>query len=92
MKYKSYTTLKSELLSDPEVKAEYVRLEPEYKLIEQIIRKRIQKSLTQSQLAKLAGTKQSAISRLESGSYNPSLNFLQKISRALNSQLQITLN
>lgn len=92
MKYKSYTTLKRELLSDPEVKAEYVRLEPEYKLIEQIIRKRIQKSLTQSQLAKLAGTKQSAISRLESGSYNPSLNFLQKISHALNSQLQIILN
>lgn len=92
MKFKKFSILKSELLSDPEVRAEYDRLGPEYQLIAQVIRKRLQKKMTQSQLARLAGTKQSAISRLESGTYNPSLNFLQKISRALNSQLSISIN
>jgi len=36
-------------------------------------------------------TKQSAISRLESGTYNPSVNFLSRLAVALNSKLLINL-
>ena len=79
-------------LKDPKVKAEYDRLGPEYEIIEAIIRQRLKKGLTQKQLAQKMGTKQSALSRLESGNYNPSLAFLKKVATALNSQLHINLS
>ena len=56
----------------------------------QIFEKRLQKGLTQKELAQKIGTKQSAISRLESGKANPSLLFLQKIAKALHSNLEVT--
>ena len=79
-------------LKDPKVKAEYDHLGPEYDIIEAIIRQRLKKGLTQKQLAQKMGTKQSALSRLESGNYNPSLAFLKKVATALNSQLHINLS
>lgn len=72
-------------LKDPEFKAVYDKLQPEFALI----RARIEKGLTQKQLAKKIGTKQSVISRLESGRGNPSVGFLQKLAQALNSHLEI---
>ena len=47
--------------------------------------------MTQADLAKITGTKQSAISRLESGTYNPSVAFLRQIASALKSKLKIQL-
>jgi transcriptional regulator with XRE-family HTH domain len=78
-------------MKDPEIKSEYDRLGPEYEIIEAIIRKRIEKNLSQKQLATKMGTKQSALSRLESGTYNPSLLFLKKIATALDSKLSISI-
>lgn len=78
-------------MKDPEIKAEYDRLGPEYEIIEAIIRKRLETGMSQRQLAQIMGTKQSALSRLESGTYNPSLAFLKKVAAALGSQLHITL-
>ena len=91
-KFESFTDFKKELLKNPKIKAEYNRLGPEYDIIEAIIRQRIKKGLTQRQLAKKIGTKQSALSRLESGNYNPSLSFLKKVATALDSDLHITLS
>lgn len=88
----SYKSLKNKLLTDPEIAKEYQSLEPEYKLIREIIKLRIDKGLTQNQLAKMVGTKQSAISRLESGSYNPTILMLKKISQALDSTLRISIS
>lgn len=45
--------------------------------------------MTQESLAELVGTKKSNISRLESGRYNPSLDFLVKVAKGLGKQLQI---
>jgi ribosome-binding protein aMBF1 (putative translation factor) len=72
-----------ELLKDPEYKKAYDSLELEFKLIEAIIEQRIKKGLTQKQLAEKIGTKQSAIARFESGTYNPTLSFLKKLAQAL---------
>lgn len=73
----------------PEVKAAYDELEPEYKIIESIIRHRIEKNLTQKQLAEKMGTTQSAIARLEAGNANPSLAFLKRVAAALGTKLVV---
>ena len=80
-----------EALKDPEWKKGYDALEVEFSIIEQMIRKRLEKGLSQKQLAEKVGTKQSAISRLEGGNSNPSIAFLEKVSKALGGKLQITL-
>lgn len=76
---------------DPELKKAYDALELEYSIITQVIQKRLEKGLTQKQLAEKIGTKQSAIARLEGGTTNPSIAFLEKVARALGSKLQVSL-
>ncbi|MCL2662031.1 MAG: helix-turn-helix domain-containing protein [Oscillospiraceae bacterium] len=78
-----------ERLKDPDFAREYKALEPEYEIIKQIIMTRNEQNLTQKELAKRIGIKQSNISRLESGSYNPSLGFLKKVAIALGKELHI---
>ncbi len=85
-----FSELEEEWLKDPEFKKEYDALEPEYALIREVMDKRLAKKMTQKELAKKMGTKQSAISRLESGSANPSFQFLQKVATALDAKLIIS--
>ncbi|MBQ2530054.1 MAG: helix-turn-helix transcriptional regulator [Treponema sp.] len=86
-----FDRFKAELLRNPKIKAEYDALDPEYELIGQLIKARIDENMTQKQLAEKIGTKQSCIARLESGNYNPSFQFLQKVAGALNKRLTISL-
>ncbi|MBP8081879.1 MAG: helix-turn-helix domain-containing protein [Spirochaetes bacterium] len=72
-------------MKNDEFKKEYDLLEEEFELAREIIKLRTKASLTQKQLAELAGTSLPAIARLESGSYNNvSLAFLRRIGKALN--------
>ncbi|TAN33772.1 XRE family transcriptional regulator [Patescibacteria group bacterium] len=89
---KSFTALKKQLLKNKKVKKAYDELGPEFALASTLIEKRIIRGLTQEALAKKAGTKQSAIARLESGTYNPSFAFLKKVSKALDAQLMVTIH
>jgi transcriptional regulator with XRE-family HTH domain len=52
-------------------------------ILEAIIKARMEKGLTQTELAGLIGTQRSNISRLESGAHNPSLDFVLKVFDAL---------
>lgn len=88
----SYKRLRAQLLKNKEFRKAYDALGPEFELITMIIEKRIKKGLTQAALARKIGTKQSAIARLESGSYNPSLAFLEKVAKALGAQLKIAIS
>jgi transcriptional regulator with XRE-family HTH domain len=73
-----------EQLKRPEFREAYEELEEEYELAKQIIRFRVNRNLTQTQLAKLVGTSQPAIARLESGNHrNMTLGFLARVARAL---------
>lgn len=76
-------------LKNPKIKAEYDKLQPEFAVIRAIVRARAEKGITQADLAKKIGTKQSVISRLESGNANPSIGFLKKLAAALNTKLEI---
>lgn len=77
------------LLRNPGVKAEYDKLSTAYDIKREIIRLRLEQGLSQKALAERIGTKQSAISRLESGDYNPSVEFLGKVAHALGKELRI---
>ena len=61
------------------------------KTIGQFKKARIKKKLSQGELAKLVGTKQSAISRFESGRYNPSIKFLGKVADSLGKSIIIRI-
>lgn len=77
------------LKENPKLYKEYKALEPEYEIVRQVISARINQNLTQKQLADITGMKQSNISRLESGEYNPSLKFLKKLAEGLGKELHI---
>ncbi|MFA5175553.1 MAG: helix-turn-helix transcriptional regulator [Patescibacteria group bacterium] len=88
---KSYKKIKKQLLKNKTTRKSYQELGGEFALIECIIQKRLDKGFTQAALAHKIGTKQSSIARLESGNYNPSLIFLEKIASALDTKLFISL-
>ena len=87
MNFKEYK--KQAFKGNPKLYEEYKALEPEYELIRQIINIRTAQKLTQRELAERTGTKQSNISRLENGEYNPSLKFLKKLAQGLGKELHI---
>ncbi len=76
-----------------EENAEYQKADQELKhildLADDILRLRMEKGWSQAELAERAGTKQANISRLESGLSNPSINFLQKVAKALDTSIFI---
>jgi len=86
-----WSKAKKSILENKDVRKEYDLMESEYKIIEEIIMARREKNLTQKGLAQLIGTKQSNISRLESGNYNPSIDFLQKIASAMGKKLEVRI-
>ena len=83
--------IKKLLMKDEEFKSEYEKLKPRYAVISQIIEERTKQNITQEELALRAGTQKSNISRLESGAYNPSLDFLTKIVHSLGKEMQIVI-
>lgn len=86
-----FSEVKALLMKDDEFKAEYEKLKPRYEIISQIIEERSKQDITQEELALRVGTQKSNISRLESGTYNPSLDFLIKVAHSLGKEMQITL-
>ncbi len=83
---KTLAELKAELLRDPEVRAEYGALEPQFRIAQEIIDARKRAGLTQAQLAELIETSQSSVARLEAGRQLPSTRTLLRIARATRSE------
>ena len=89
---KTYSQFKKDALRNKKIRRAYTALAPEFEVIAALIKRRLEKGFTQRELAKRVGTKQSAIARLESGAYNPSLDFLKKVTHALDARLRITVS
>ena len=87
----SFDEIREKLMKDSEFKAEYEKLKPRYEVISSIIKARTEQNMTQEELALRSGTQKSNISRLESGAYNPSLDFLIKIARGLGKEVHIEI-
>ena len=78
-----------EQLKDPEIKAEYDALDPEFAVMQAMIDARKLKGITQKELSKRTGISQGDISKLESGNGNPSIKTLQRLAKAMNMSLKI---
>lgn len=85
----SFEEFEEELLKRPGIRKEYDALRPKYDMIRSIIERRIQLQISQTQLAKMVGTQQPAISRLEKGDHNTRISTLFRVADALD--LDITL-
>jgi len=85
----SYRDYKEKALRNPDVKAEYDALEPEYDIIQAMIDARNKQNLTQKELSAKTGITQSDISRIENGTRNPSLNMMKRIAEALGMSLRL---
>lgn len=89
---KTYSQFKKEILRNKKIRTAYDAIGPEFEIVASLIERRLEKGFTQRELAKRVGTKQSSIARLESGTYNPSLDFLKKVTDALDARLRITVS
>ena len=78
-----------EELKDPEFRAEYEALEPEYQVIRALLRAREEQKLSQRQLSERTGIAQADISRIETGEGNPTIRTLQKIAVGLGMRLSL---
>jgi DNA-binding XRE family transcriptional regulator len=86
-----FSEIRDQLMKDEEFKAEYDKLKPRYDFISQIIEARAAQNITQEELALRVGTQKSNISRLESGTYNPSLDFIAKVAKSLGKVVHIEI-
>jgi len=78
-----------ELRQDPEYVAAEAELKPILDIANAVLRLRLAKGWSQSELARRAGTKQANISKLENGLGNPTLDFLRRVAKALDTDLSI---
>lgn len=84
--YKEYN---NKCLEDPNFKKEYDDLEPEYDIINAMIKVRKEKGLTQKQLSELTGISQADISRIENGTRNPSLEMIKRLATGMGMRLKL---
>lgn len=91
----SHEDLKEKMLADPEIRAEYDRLEPEFMLLDELLRARQDAGLSQAEIARRMGTKPPSISRLMSSvaseRHSPSIATLRKYAAACGMRLEIHL-
>ena len=91
----TYEKFKERALSDPEVRAEYDALKPEFALFEELLRARKRAGLTQAEVAERMDTKPPAVARLESGGgsarHSPSVATLRRYAEAVGCHLEIRL-
>jgi len=78
-----------EQLKDPEFAEEWERQRPEREYIKAIIGARIEKNLTQKELAERTGIRQSNLSRIENGNCSPTIATLQQIASGMGKTLHI---
>lgn len=64
---------------------------PRLDIVRQLKEVRTSSGITQQVLAERVGTKKSNISRLESGRYNPSLDFLVKVAEGLGKEITVSI-
>ncbi len=89
-KFRAFKSRLRNELKDTEFKTHYQEERQALKVAMRIVELREEKGLSQQQLAKLMGTSQQAISRIESGEYDGfTLKTLEKIAEATGMRVKI---
>lgn len=78
-------------LKRPGFRKAWEESEPEYLLAKQLIEKRLERKLSQRDLAKKLKTTQAVISRIETMRANPSLSLLKRIAITLETKFTISV-
>jgi len=78
-------------LENPEFKKEWENLELRYAVIKQLIKLRNSYNLSQAELAKKLNTTQAVISRIENGTVNIGIDFLDRLAKAFGKRIEINL-
>lgn len=84
-----WNTYKKQLLKNPKFREALKESELEYQIARALIKARIEKGYTQKELANKLNTKQSVVSRVESGRTTPSISFLKRLAKELDTSLQV---
>ena len=88
----THSELKEKALKRKNVKSAYEALEPEFKLLRELLNARQKAGLSQAQIAERMGTKAPAVTRLESslssGKHSPSIATIKKYADALDCHLE----
>jgi predicted transcriptional regulator len=87
-----FEKLKSRLLANPKVKAEYDALGPEFEIAAELLKARLRAGLSQAELAARMGTSQSTIARLENGQTLPSTKTLLRYAEATGNKVHVRLS
>jgi len=81
----------NEELKDEEFKQEWDKLELRYMVIKQLIKIRNTYDLSQAQLAEKLNTTQAVISRIENGTVNIGIDFIEKLAKAFDKKIEFRL-
>lgn len=91
----THKQLAKRMLRRPAVRAEYKALEPEFALLDQLLKARARAGLSQAEVARRMGTHAPAVARLEAslgdGGHSPSLSTLRKYAAAVGKKLVVRL-
>ena len=89
----THKQLRAKALRRSDVKAEFVKAGEEFALLDEFLKVRSDRGLTQAQVAEKIGTTQSAVARMESGrgKHSPSLATLSRYAEALGCKLEVRL-
>ncbi len=85
----SFDEVLKKQMKDPKFRKEWEKSEPHFQLMSAIIKARIEKKLSQQQLAKKAKTTQAVISRIQNATVSPTLDLMQRIAEAMGKRLEI---
>lgn len=80
---------RKQLEGDAEYQAAAKELKPILDIADEILRLRLERGWTQSELARRVGTRQANISRIEAGLGNPTIKFIQKLATAFECDLEL---
>jgi len=86
---KTLAQFKKQALKREGVKKAYIDLQPELQITRKLALARSKKGFSQREFADKIGITQSALARFESGKINPTLSFIQKITKGLGLEISI---
>jgi len=93
MSNKSHHQLVKTALSRPNVRKEYIALEEEFELLEEMLKARVKAGKSQEEVARAMRTSTSVVGRLETGGgkhkHSPTIETLRKYAMALDCDLRI---